>query len=879
MSVGTNGNGVFIKIGAISESAKSQIQSLANSIDETTKKLDRLVASIEAYSKAVGKNNGSTSRQMKKFADDVEKAQKQVEKLSNSLNKVNSKNAKLGNKISNMGENTKNGISKMLGQISNMQKIDISLTKIIGKAYAVINTAKMIGSAFGSSVRYAMDWYETENLYVQAMKGLAGEGRKWVARMAENYGLATAQLMQYQATFKNMISSLGGIDDEVAFNLSKTITNMSLDYASLFNFSFEQSMEKFQSALSQQTKAIRDRSGFDITKNTLQNALDMAGIDLSYEKLSIVEKRLAIILAIQQQLASSGAMGDFARTIEQPSNQLRILKQQLIEVSTWIGRLVLQYVAPAIKYLVAFAIVIKNVLKALATLLGYKGQSTSGKTDLLSEVTSNAESATSGVDKTGKAVEKLKRKLAGFDEMTIIGEKSNQGNSDLGGAGGINPKLLEAISNYESPLDKISKKTNDIVEKVMTWLGFTKFVDEETGEISWKLKDGETNLMKIIDAVKLLGTLLLGLYIGAQLINGFISVMQWVKSIGGALETWGKLTASDGALGMFGTWLKSSTVLFGGLSAPVWLIIAAILILVGAFTQLYIQSESFRNTVNNALQKIWDLLKSIGEAIMIFLDPIIEGAIELWNGFVKFLEPFFTILIDIFGVVVDVIKVIIEYLTPVLSVLGEIIGLILKVVGYLLGALGSAILSVYNHFKGLLTPVSEVWNAIKEWVRDFKENGVKQIQKCFDGIGDHFRKVFDDIKNFAKSIWDSITGFFKPENLVNSISSINVFGWKPFGGKTFFADGGFPQRGQMFVANEAGAELVGNIGGRTAVASNDMIVNAIYNAVYSAMSNAGNKQNTGDTRVYLGIKDVTREVVKEINATIKRTGQSPILDY
>jgi len=47
-----------------------------------------------------------------------------------------------------------------------------------------------------------------------------------------------------------------------------------------------------------------------------------------------------------------------------------------------------------------------------------------------------------------------------------------------------------------------------------------------------------------------------------------------------------------------------------------------------------------------------------------------------------------------------------------------------------------------------------------------------------------------------------------------------------------YAQGGFPTQGQMFIANEAGPELVGNIGGRTAVANNDMIIKGIEEAAY-----------------------------------------------
>ena len=58
------------------------------------------------------------------------------------------------------------------------------------------------------------------------------------------------------------------------------------------------------------------------------------------------------------------------------------------------------------------------------------------------------------------------------------------------------------------------------------------------------------------------------------------------------------------------------------------------------------------------------------------------------------------------------------------------------------------------------------------------------------------------------------------------------------------AAGGFVGSGQVFIAREAGAELVGAIGNRTAVANNDQIVEAVstgvYDAVVAAMGGASN---------------------------------------
>ena len=59
-----------------------------------------------------------------------------------------------------------------------------------------------------------------------------------------------------------------------------------------------------------------------------------------------------------------------------------------------------------------------------------------------------------------------------------------------------------------------------------------------------------------------------------------------------------------------------------------------------------------------------------------------------------------------------------------------------------------------------------------------------------------------------------------------------------------YASGGMPRGSQLFLAREAGPELVGTIGGRTAVVNNGQIVSSVasgvYNAVVSAFAAMGN---------------------------------------
>lgn len=85
-----------------------------------------------------------------------------------------------------------------------------------------------------------------------------------------------------------------------------------------------------------------------------------------------------------------------------------------------------------------------------------------------------------------------------------------------------------------------------------------------------------------------------------------------------------------------------------------------------------------------------------------------------------------------------------------------------------------------------------------------------------------------------------------------------------------YADGGFPDYGDLFIANERGPELVSTIGNRTAVANSSSIETAIYNAVRSAMSDSTGGQSA-DIHVTVDIDgDTVGETVARYNAVRNR---------
>lgn len=91
-----------------------------------------------------------------------------------------------------------------------------------------------------------------------------------------------------------------------------------------------------------------------------------------------------------------------------------------------------------------------------------------------------------------------------------------------------------------------------------------------------------------------------------------------------------------------------------------------------------------------------------------------------------------------------------------------------------------------------------------------------------------------------------------------------------------YATGGFPQSSQLFVAREAGPELVGTLGGRTAVMNNDQIVASVSDGVYNAVLAAMSSSNSGGGQpiiVNLDGKVVFDNTRARANDFYKRTGR------
>lgn len=476
---------------------KQFLDSLKNvdlSIIRQMQQIPKIMESISAIdSSKSGEAFSTLATQIQPFIAKLKEASAEIQGLANITNSVKDFNTNIKSAESNV---------KSLGTQANKTSNNIKKMFTVGNLIYYFNMSKRIFDMINSSIKSAIDFRETENLFAVAMGNMKQEAMKFQNSLSEVFGLALPDTMQYTATFKNMLSSIEGLADEESTRLSNIMTKMQIDFSSLYNVSIESAGEKLQSALSRQVRPIRSVSGMDITQNVLGASLQQIGIyDRTISQLSEMEKRLVIIYTLQQQMANAGALGDFAKTIEQPAQQLRILQQQIQEVGRWLGAVFESTIGKILPYIVAFTMVIKELIKAFAMLVGYQMPDSSRGENILDMMDDTAtDFGTTLGDGIDKAAEKVKNLLAPFDKVNVLTkpeDSSSSGSGSSSSIGGIDSRILDAIQDYDIGLESVSMKATQIRDSIMEWLGFTKQVNAETGEVTWKLKEGWSNLKTI----------------------------------------------------------------------------------------------------------------------------------------------------------------------------------------------------------------------------------------------------------------------------------------------------------------------------------------------------------------------------------------------
>ena len=192
---------------------------------------------------------------------------------------------------------------------------------------------------------------------------------------------------------------------------------------------------------------------------------------------------------------------------------------------------------------------------------------------------------------------------------------------------------------------------------------------------------------------------------------------------------------------------------------------------------------------------------------------------------------------------------------------------------------------------------TEIWNFAKTKFIDPLLNGIEKFREAMRKLREFVAGLFEAL---GKGIVDLIAANFKTvinavlyriESRINDFirllnGAIGIINKIPGVSITKvellniprLADGGVVNEGQMFIAREAGPEMVGSIGNRTAVVNNDQIVESVSRGVYQAVVSAmGQSGGTQVVEAKVHDKVLFEVIVDRSRQETMRTGYNPLL--
>lgn len=225
-----------------------------------------------------------------------------------------------------------------------------------------------------------------------------------------------------------------------------------------------------------------------------------------------------------------------------------------------------------------------------------------------------------------------------------------------------------------------------------------------------------------------------------------------------------------------------------------------------------------------------------------------------------------------------------------------------------LAIFGAAFKAYYTAIKGVaMDKINAVTSGVKDIVTQFKKIKDNDLNSTIIDFGTALNNSSGSISSFFNNTFSSTQGwnigYTFGANIASGIksgikdylsstlkitdngSTVKSFkikatakggiyangNWQPI---QAYANGGVPAGGQLFMAREAGPELVGKIGRHTAVMNNNQIVDSVKAGVYEAVSAAMSNTNFGGIELVAHTDEGV--VIDRINRITRQTGECPI---
>lgn len=231
---------------------------------------------------------------------------------------------KVGADISDFAKGMEESQKRLQQTASALSSTGRTLTAAVSLPLAAIGVA---------ATKMAMEAVESENLFTVSMGKMGDAARAWSQDLSKSLGLNEYELRKNVGMLYTMTQSMG-LSEKTAYDMSTGITKLAYDMASFFNLPVEQAFQKLRSGLVGETEPLR-QLGILVDENTIKTWAYANGLAAQGTELTQQQKVMARFGVIMQQTTT--AQGDLARTIDSPTNQLRIMREQVTQLGIQFG--------------------------------------------------------------------------------------------------------------------------------------------------------------------------------------------------------------------------------------------------------------------------------------------------------------------------------------------------------------------------------------------------------------------------------------------------------------------------------------------------------------------------------------------------------------
>ena len=775
----------------------------------------------------------------------------------------------------------------------------LKIGKGLGGLNQIIGVSKLflIGQAFGSAVTSATEMIETTNLFSVAMGEMATETEKFVDATSQLYGFDKPNIMSAVGTY-NLLARSMGMSADNAKVLSENTYKLAVDLSSLTNVPINQVLGDLRSGLVGQSETVY-KYGLDITEASIKQEAYLQGITKSVRNMSQGEKMGLRYSAMIRQ--SSLAHGDFARTINTPANQMKILGERFISLTRSIGSMFIPILAKILPYLNAVVGLIKELVDSLALIFGYEApEVTDGIGNQAGYMSDEVDALGDSADSTAKKLKKMKDIRLGFDELNVISEPDSTG-TGAGGTGAMVGGMEFDLKGYDNLMNSIVQDSDRITSEIKgAWQGLINFFSTSFGpsfETVGNMMSGVLDRIRTGFNYMYFDILTMGIqfekWLKTDLVNTlnlllvesgriFTGILDTVSTV--FFDLWNVLiqpiisTLVTDGLPLLTSFVDEFVITFRTLFVEVKSILDAVWN--GAFKPIFGFIGGVISDLISTLNRFWNnhgepIFRKFREAVILIGDVFMN----LWNSFLrpvfdKIMEtldwvwelhfsPLLDNILDFVGVFIDsflsiineaiipLVNNIVDFLTPIFRSKFEFI---VSTIGWVLASISDAISAIITVFKGLIAFITGVFTG--DWKKAWE--GIKTIVVgVFEGIGAVLTSTFNGVIIIIESLINrAIDGINSVISKINDM--ITAYNDAPLTPNISYrvptvervsipklARGGSLEPGQLFEAGEFGkAETIGSYQGKTTVMplENTDFVNAIYNAVKSAMSESEGNQ-------------------------------------